>query len=408
MAIRFPIALRALEHRNYRLYFIGQLISLTGTWMQAVAQSWLVYRLTHSASMLGAVTFAGQIPTFFLASLGGTCADRFDRRRLLLVTQVAAMLLALGLGTLVLSERVQVWHIFLFAALLGVVNAFDMPVRHSFPVEMVGKSDLVNAIALNSAMFNTGRTVGPAVAGILVAGIGEGWCFMANAASFVAVIVCLTLMDTRSPGHGLERPSAISQIFEGFRYAVGTAPLRNLLVVLVINSIFGLLYGVLMPIFSDRILDGGVRGLGWLMASAGVGTLCGAITLAMRRSHEGLARWVSRTGYAYGIALILFASSRHFWLSALLLLPVGCFQMLQWSVANTLIQTMVPDDLRGRVMAIYSMTFVGGGPLGALLGGFLADHLGAPLAVGGSGVMCLLGAMFHSWSIRQGTPAPGV
>lgn len=399
----FPSALRALDHRNYRLYFLGQLISLTGTWMQAVAQSWLVYRLSLSPALLGSVTFAGQIPAFFLAPVGGACADRFDRRRLLLVTQVSAMLLALGLGFLVLSEKVQVWHIFIFAALLGVVNAFDMPARHSFPVEMVGKQDLVNAIALNSAMFNAARTVGPAVAGILVATVGEGWCFLLNAASFLAVIVCLSLMDTHSPmrTHS-SRPAA--EMVEGFRYAIGNAPLRGILFLLVINSVFGLIYGVLMPVFSDQILGGGPRGMGVLMASAGIGTLLGSIILATRRSPEGLGHWIPRAGYAYGIGLILFACSRHFWLSAALLVPVGGFLILQWAVSNTLIQTMIPDELRGRVMSIYIMTFMGGGPLGALLGGFLAERVGAPITVGLSGAICLLGAAFYARSFPSVEP----
>ncbi|MBF0499067.1 MAG: MFS transporter [Candidatus Riflebacteria bacterium] len=392
---------RALKHRNYRLYFIGQLASLTGTWMQNVAQSWLVYRLSHSPILLGAMTFANQIPAFLLAPIGGACADRFNKRYLLLVTQTAAMLLALGLGGLIFADLVKIPYLFVFTALLGIVNAFDMPTRHSFVIELVGKEDLANAIALNSAMFNSARTIGPAIAGILVATIGEGWCFLINAASFLAVIVALLFMDTKNLPRLATTRSALAEILDGFRFTVGNPPLRNMMTLLVVNSVFGLLYAVLMPIFSDKILDGGVRGLGMLMASAGIGTLFGSLMLATRRSAHGLERWISGSGWGYGAALVLFAWSKTFWLSAVFLFPIGFFQVVQWSASNTLIQAIIPDELRGRVMALYIMTFVGGGPLGALFGGWMANRIGAPLTVSVSGIACITGATLFALRFKM-------
>ena len=383
--------LRALRHRNFQLFFSGQLISLIGTWMQNVAQSWLVYRLTGSSLLLGSVGFASQIPVFLAAPLGGMAADRYPRQKLVIGTQTASLVLAFILAALTLSGRITVRDIFILAALLGVVNAFDIPARQAFLVEMVGREDLMNAIALNSSMFNGARIVGPAVAGILVAKIGEGWCFFANAVSYIAVIIGLILMKVEPRR---ERPTGppLAHILEGFRFVKNTAPIRALLLLLGLVSLVAMPYTVLMPIFADRILHGGARGLGILMGATGVGALLGALTLATRTGVQGLGRWVTFSCAGFAITLILFSFSRNFWLSTGLLIPVGFCMMLQMSSSNTLIQAMVPDNLRGRVMAVYSMMFMGMAPFGALFGGATADRLGAPIAVSMGAVACLGGA----------------
>jgi MFS family permease len=394
---RWQAAWRALRHRNFQLFFSGQLISLIGTWMQSVAQSWLVYRLTGSALLLGSVGFASQIPVFLFAPLGGITADRINRRHIVISTQMASMLLAFVLAALTLSHRVQVWHVFVLASLLGVVNAFDIPGRQSFLVEMVGKEDLMNAIALNSSMFNGARVIGPAIAGILVARIGEGWCFFANAVSYIAVIIGLLLMRVQSPVRAA-MASPLEHMMEGFRFVDRTAPIKALLLLLGLVSLVGMPYVVLMPIFADQILHGGARGLGILMGATGVGALFGALTLAFREGVKGLGRWVAWCCAGFGASLAVFALSHTFWLSVLLLLPVGYTMMLQMACSNTLIQVMVPDALRGRVMAVYSMMFMGMAPIGALLGGVLAEHLGAPRTVAIGGVACLLAA---GWFARH-------
>jgi MFS family permease len=385
--------MRALKHRNFQLFFSGQLISLTGTWMQTVAQSWLVYRLTGSSLLLGLVGFASQIPVFLMAPVGGMIADRVNRHRIVIATQTVSMFLALVLAALTLTHTVKVWHIFLLAALMGVVNAFDIPGRQSFLVDMVGREDLMNAIALNSSMFNGARVIGPAIAGILVAKIGEGWCFFANGISYIAVIVGLLLMKVACPGRS-KSDSPLADIIEGFHWVSHTGPIRALLLLLGLVSLVGMPYAVLMPVFADRILHGGARGLGILMGFTGIGALLGALTLALRTGVKGLGRLVSICCAGFGVSLIAFSFSQHFWLSAALLIPVGFFIMLQMACSNTLIQAMVPDALRGRVMALYSMMFMGMAPFGALLGGALADRLGAPITVATGGVASVAGAIW--------------
>jgi MFS family permease len=397
---RWQVAWRALRHRNFQLFFSGQLISLIGTWMQNVAQAWLVYRLTGSALLLGAVGFAGQIPVFLFAPLGGIAADRLNRRTIVIATQTASMLLAFILAGLTLYNIVQVWQIFVLAALLGLVNAFDIPGRQSFLVDMVGKEDLMNAIALNSSMFNGARVIGPAIAGILVAKIGEGWCFFANGVSYIAVIVGLLLMRVSVPVRAVGA-SPLEHMMEGFRFVNRTAPIRALLLLLGIVSLVGMPYVVLMPIFADQILHGGARGLGILMGATGVGALLGALTLAFREGVKGLGRWVGWCCAGFGLSLIVFALSRNFWLSVILLLPVGYTMMLQMACSNTLIQVMVPDALRGRVMAVYSMMFMGMAPIGALLGGAIAERLGAPVTVAIGGLASLLGAGWFAMQLPK-------
>ena len=390
---RWQAGVRALRHRTFQLFFSGQLISLIGTWMQSVAQSWLVYRLTGSALLLGSVGFASQIPVFLFAPLGGIAADRFNRRSIVIFTQIASMVLACILAVLTLTHEIdhRVWIIFVLAALLGVVNAFDIPGRQSFLVEMVGREDLMNAIALNSSMFNGARVVGPAIAGILVAKFGEGYCFFGNAVSYIAVIIGLLLMKVQDRVVA-SMASPLEHMMEGFRFVNRTEPIRALLLLLGLVSLVGMPYVVLMPIFADKVLHGGARGLGILMGATGVGALLGALTLAFREGVKGLGRWVAWCCAGFGASLVVFALSHRFWVSVILLLPVGYCMMLQMACSNTLIQVMVPDALRGRVMAVYSMMFMGMAPVGALLGGALAERLGAQVTVAIGGVASVAGA----------------
>ncbi len=368
--------------------------------MQSVAQAWLVYRMTKSALLLGSVGFASQIPVFLFAPLGGITADRVNRQRLVIVTQTCSMILAGILAWLTLSGRVHVWHIFLLAGLLGVVNAFDIPGRQSFLIDMVGKEDLMNAIALNSSMFNGARVVGPAVAGILVARIGEGWCFAANSLSYIAVLIGLLLMKVRSVPR-ISNRSPIEDIIEGFRWVNRTKIIRSLLFLIGLVSLVGMPYTVLMPVFADKILHGGARGLGILMGATGVGALFGALTLAAKTGIKGLGRWVTITCATLGISLFLFSFSTSFWLSAALLLPCGYSMMLQMACSNTLIQTIVPDRLRGRVMSLYSMMFMGMAPFGAFFGGALANRIGAPMTVAVGGIACVFGAIWFGRALPE-------
>ncbi|HPC95174.1 MAG TPA: MFS transporter [Sedimentisphaerales bacterium] len=394
-----PHVVRALRHRNYRLFFGGQLISLVGTWMQSVAQSWLVYRLTGSAALLGFVGFASQIPVFLLAPLGGSVADRHRRRHVLIATQTAAMLVAFVLAGLTLTGRVQVWHIVVLATFLGVINAVDIPTRQAFAVDIVGRDDLINAIALNSSMVNGARIVGPAVAGVLVASVGEGWCFLVNAVSFLAVIAGLLMMNMTARTSVPLPGSALGSILEGFRYVRRTRPVRALLLLLGLVSLMGMPYAVLMPVFADQILHGGPRGLGLLMGASGTGALIGALVLAARQGIRGLSHWIARAAAGFGVSLILFSLSRSFWLSAALLVPAGFSMMIEMAASNTMIQSLIPDVLRGRVMAVYSMMFMGMAPFGALLAGALAHRIGAPPTVMVGGAACIVGAALFRWHL---------
>src|SRR3984885_897090 len=385
---RLPVTLRALRHRNFQLFFGGQLISLVGTWMQSVAQGWLVYRLTGSSLLLGVVAFASQIPIFLLSPVGGTVADRYNRHRVVIATQTTSMVLAAILATLTLGHWITVWELIVLASSLGVVNAFDIPARQSFLVEMVGREDLMNAIALNSSMFNGARVVGPAIAGILVASIGEGWCFFANAVSFIAVIAGLLLMKI-APRKKEPHAGMAAHIVEGFQFAQRTTPVRNLLYLVGLISLAGVPYTVLMPIFADRILHGGAWVYGILMGAAGVGAVLGALTLASRTGVRGLGRIAAFTAAGFGASLVIFAFSRNFIFSLIILVPTGFTLMTQMACANTLIQAMVPDRLRGRMMALYSMMFMGMSPLGGLFSGLLADWIGAPWTVAIGGIACV-------------------
>jgi MFS family permease len=389
---RVPPMLRALRHRNFRLFFGGQLVSLVGTWMQTVAQSWLVYRLTDSALLLGVVGFASQIPVFVLAPFGGAVADRYSRHRVVVLAQTSMMALALILAGLTLTGLVEVWQVIALALLFGAANAFDIPARQAFIVDIVGKKDLLNAIALNSSMFNGARVVGPAVAGVLVARFGEGWCFFANGVSYLAVIGGLLSMSLDRRHRQDVDGTALERVIEGFRYARRTAPVRAILLLVALVSIVGMPYTVLMPVFADRILHSGARGLGILMGATGLGALLGALTLAARSGVQGLGRLIAMACAGFGISLTLFSLSRSFWPAAAFLVPAGFSMILQMASSNTLLQAMVPDHLRGRVMALYSMSFMGMAPFGALLSGAVAHGFGAPLTVGLGAGVCVVGA----------------
>jgi MFS family permease len=399
MAMTLPATLRTLRYRNLRLFFSGQGISLVGTWMQNVAQAWLVYRLTGSSVLLGLVSFASQIPVFLMAPVGGIVADRFRRHRVVIATQTASMLLALTLSVLTLTGTVRIWHIFVLAALLGVVNAFDIPARQAFIVDMVSRDDLMNVIALNSSMFNASRIIGPAVAGILVAGIGEGWCFFANGVSYIAVIIGLLFIRVAAHKPVQQPGSPLADVIAGFSFVLRSAPIHQLLILLGVVSLTGMPYAVLMPIFADQILHGGARGLGILMGASGVGALAGALLLASRRTVRGLGRWVALAAGGFGLSLVALAVSRSFWLSCALLLPTGFAMMVEMGSSNTLIQSMSPDHLRGRVMSVYSMMFMGMAPIGALLSGVAAGRWGAPVTVAAAGVICMLGAAAFSFRL---------
>ena len=394
-----PALLRALRHRNYRLFLSGQLVSLIGTWMQSVAESWLVYRLTGSAVLLGVVAFAGRAPVLLFSAVGGAAADRYSRYHIVIATQVASMCLAGLLAALTLTGTVQVWHLLAIAAGLGIVNAFDIPGRQAFVVQLVTREDLPNAIALNSMMFNGARVVGPAIAGVLVATVGEGWCFFANAVSYVAVIIGLMAIRVSPAKKPEQRPSALAQIVEGFRFVSGSPPIRALLLLLGLVSLMGAPYAVLMPIIADQSFQAGARGLGILMGAAGVGALIGALRLANRTTLRGYGRSVGVAATGLGLSLVAFSAAPYFWLAAGLLVPVGFAMMTQMAATNTLIQSMVPDALRGRVMAIYSMMFMGMAPVGALLAGVLAERLGAGATVALGGLFCAGGGLVLLWRL---------
>ncbi len=380
--------------------WIASVASNIGTWMQNVAQAWLVYRLTGSSLLLGVVGFAGQIPVFLLAPIGGLAADRWNRHRIVIGTQIVSMILACFLAILTLLHIVAVWEIVVLAALLGAVNAFDIPARQSFLIDMVGREDLMNAIALNSSMFNGARVIGPAIAGILVASIGEGWCFFANGVSFIAVIIGLLMIKVaphERAGHG----SMVEHIAEGFAFVRRTRPVRSLLLLVGIISLVGMPYLVLMPIFADQILHGGARALGLLMGATGFGAVMGALTLAARTGVKGLARIAGISAAGFGVFLIIFGASKFFWFSLIALVPVGFWMMLQMGCSNTLIQAMVPDRLRGRVMSLYSMMFMGMAPIGALFGGALADRLGVQVTVAIGGLASVAGAAWFWFQLPK-------
>ncbi len=391
-----PIA-QSLKHRNYRLFFIGQSISLVGTWMQLIAISWLVYDLTDSALLLGLVGFFGQVPAFFLTPFTGVFIDRWNRHRILVATQTLSMIQAFILAFLTLTGRINVWHVIFLSLGLGLINAFDMPARQAFVVEMVEKkSDLANAIALNSSMVNSARLIGPAVAGILVAAVGEGYCFLINGISFMSVIIALLAMRIKKVPKNKYSNNVVGDIKEGFRYAFGFVPIRSILLFLALVSLVGMPYTVLMPIFARDILNGGANFLGFLMGSAGVGALIGGTYLASRRTVLGLGRILTTATGIFGLSLIVFSVSKNLWLSLSMMLVSGLGMIIHIASVNTILQTITEDDKRGRVMSFFTMAFLGMMPFGNLMAGALANSIGAPNTVLISGGICILGTIIFS------------
>lgn len=390
----------ALRHRNFRLFVFGQIVSLVGTWMQNVAQSWLVYRLTHSELLLGTAWFCTQIPVFALGPLGGIASDRHSRHRIVLITQTLAMLQALALAALTLSGKVEVWHVLVLAGMLGTINAFDMPARQSMIIQMTSRQDLLSAIALNSAIFNAARVVGPGVAGLLVAGLGEGVCFLLNGVSFLAVIGGLLAMRL-PPFRAQNQESPWDHLMAGFRFAYRARPVRSLLLMMAAITIAGMPALVLMPFFADDIFHQGSRGLGFLMGAMGVGAVVGTLVLARRKGVAGLTTVMVYSAATLGACYLVFALSGSFYLSLAVMLPLGFSVMRQMASANTLIQTLIPDEYRGRVMALYSMTVVGLGPFGSLASGALADAIGPRPTVFAGGLLCLVSALVFSMNLTR-------
>jgi MFS family permease len=388
---------RALQHRNFQLFFAGQLVSLIGTWMQSTAQLWLVYRLTNSAALLGVFGFANQIPILLLASIGGYVGDRYNRHRGVIATQTAAMILAFVLAALTLSGAIHdargAGVIIFIAFLVGIVNAFDVPIRQAFLVQMVGKEDLPNAIALNSSIFNGARVVGPAVAGFAIAWIGEGWCFFLNGVSFLAVILALLAMRLTAVERKPSTESPLRSLMQGFHFAMSDLPIRSALLLLSWLSLLGLQYAVFLPIFASDIFHSGARGLGLLMSSAGVGAVLGALHFAARTEFKGLARWIAGTSAMCGIGLVLFSQSRVFWVSMAVLFVVGFSATVQMAATNTIVQSRVPDELRGRIMAVYATMFMGVQPIGSLLAGGVAKRIGAPYTLAIFGLLVMAGSL---------------
>jgi len=391
-------AWRALRHRNFRLFFSGQSISLIGTWMTRVATGWLVYRLTGSALLLGWIGFAGQIPTFLLAPFAGVWVDRLNRRNVLLWTQVLAAVQSLLLAGLTLSNRITVWEILCLSAFQGLINAFDMPGRQAFMVQMVeDRQDLGNAIALNSSMVNMARLVGPSLAGLVIGAFGEGYCFLIDGLSYLAVIASLALMRIQPmPARSGAAASMLAQLKEGWAYVSGFAPVRTILLLFALVSLMGMPYIVLMPIFAAQVLHGGPHTLGLLMGATGVGALVSAVSLALRKTVLGLGRMIPIAAATFGAGLVLFGFSHVMWLSVSLMLLTGFGMMQGMAASNTIIQTVVPEDRRGRVMSYYTMAFVGMAPFGSLLAGFLAHNLGAQHTVIITGSVVVLGAIWFA------------
>jgi MFS family permease len=386
--------LYSLRYRNYRLFFAGQSISLVGTWMQIVAISWLVYHLTNSALLLGLVGFFSQIPSFFLTPFTGVFVDRWNRHRILVITQTLSMIQAFALAFLTLTGTINILSIILLSLSLGLINAFDMPARQSFVIEMVEKKeDLPNAIALNSSLVNVARFIGPAVAGLLVAAVGEGFCFLINGISYVAVIIALLAMKVNKITKRVSINNIPKEIKEGFKYSFGFAPIRSILLLLGLVSLVGMPYTVLMPIFAKDILHGGAHTLGFLMAAAGIGALVGGIYLASRKSVLGLVKILTFATGIFGLGLIIFAFSKNLYFSLSMMLVSGFGMLLQIAASNTLLQTITEDDKRGRVMSFFTMAFMGMSPFGNLIAGAMADKIGAPNTVLISGVICIIGAI---------------
>jgi len=390
---------RALSHPNYRLYFVGQGISLIGTWMQRIALSWLIYRLGGSVLLLGVIGFISDLPAFFLSPFAGVFADRWDRRIMAIVIQVLAMLQAFILALLVLLKLIEVWHIAVLSMFLGLINAFDITTRQALVMDVVqDKNVLGNAIALNSSMVNGARLIGPSVAGVLIATMGEGVCFLANAASYLAGIIAFVLIKTKPRAVAEHDEMVFAKLREGFHYAMKSTPIASVLLLLALVSLMGMPYQVLMPVFAKDILHGGPHTLGFLVAASGIGALSGALYLASKNGINGIEKTIPSAAFLFGAGLIAFAVSRVFVVSTVIMLFTGCGMIVQMAASNTLIQTLVDDDKRGRIMSFYTMAFRGMVPFGSLLTGVLADKAGAPGALIIGGASCIAGSL---WFVKR-------
>ena len=391
---RFPTIFRSLRYRNYRLFFAGQSISLIGTWIQRIAMPWLVYDLTKSVVLLGVVGFVGQVPTFLLSPFAGVFTDRWNRYHILITTQILAMVQAAILTWLVINNSVEVWHIILLSGMLGCINAFDIPARQSFVIQMVEKKeDLGNAIALNSSIVNGARLLGPSVAGILIAATGEGICFLINTLSYIFVIWSLLLMNVIPTIKRSQPKDVLKEFKEGFRYTFGFIPIRYTILLMALVSLMGMPYTVLMPVFAKEILHGGSYTFGFLIGASGLGALSGALYLASRKSAASIVKIIPVAAFIFGTGLILFSFSRFFILSLLLMVITGLGMMLQMASSNTMLQTIVHDDMRGRVMSFYTMAFMGTAPFGSLLAGSAAKVIGVPYTILIGGIACIAGAL---------------
>ncbi|HAW58234.1 MAG TPA: MFS transporter [Bacteroidales bacterium] len=385
---------RSLHYRNFRLFFIGQSISLIGTWIQRIALPWLVYDLTKSAFLLGLIGFAGQIPMFFIAPFAGVLTDRLNRYQLLIATQVFAMLQAFILAFLVLSGQINVGLILILNILLGCINAFDTPVRQSFFIEIIDKKeDLPNAIALNSSMVNAARLLGPSIAGVLIAFTGEGICFLINAVSYIPVVTSLLMMRIPKKLQPRNSSHVFNEQKEGFTYTFGHKALKYIILLLALVSLMGMPYTVLMPVFAKEILHGGSHTFGFLMGASGLGALCGALYLASKKNVLGLGKLIAYSAALFGLSLLIFSFSRRFEFSIFLMIFIGLGMMLQMASSNTLLQTLSDDDKRGRVMSFYTMAYMGTAPFGSLLAGGLADIIGVAFTIGFGGICCIIGAV---------------
>ena len=395
-----PRLLRALRHRNYRLFFAGQSVSLIGTWVTRIATSWLVYRLTDSVLLLGLVGFFGQIPTLLFAPFTGVLVDRWDRHRILVVTQFLSTLQSFALAALALSGTITVTHILLLQGAQGVINAFDTPARQAFVVEMVDdRADLPNAIALNSSMVNGSRIIGPSIGGALIAAVGEGWCFLLDGISYIAVIASLLAMRVTPRPQRANANPLMHELREGVRYVTGSPPIRSALLLLTVVSTMGMPYTVLMPDLTARSLGGGSAMLGTLMTASGVGALGGAFYLASRSTVLGLGRAIAIASSAFGVALVALGLSRSYLLSLAVLPIVGAGFMITMASTNTVLQTIVEEHLRGRVMAFYTMAFLGTAPIGSLIAGVLADRIGVPNTIMLGGLACLAGGIWFAFRL---------
>ena len=391
---RFKIVFRSLQYRNYRLFFSGQSISLIGTWMQRIAMPWLVYHMTGSVLLLGVVGFAGQIPTLFLSPVAGVLTDRWSRYRVLLITQIVSLIQAGVLAWLCLAGVIQIWQIVLLSVILGCVNAFDVPARHSFVIDMVDKKeDLGNGIALNSLMFNGARLIGPSIAGVMLASTSEGVCFLFNAISYIFVIISLLMMKLHIKISKRKVEPILKELREGLRYTFGFAPIKHLLILLSISSLMGMSYSVLMPVFAKEVLHGGSHTYGFLMGAAGFGALLGALFLASRKSVLKLGRIVPASAIVFGAGLLGLSFSRIFPISLILMIFIGMGMMLQTAASNTILQTITDDDKRGRVMSFYTIAIMGTAPFGSLIAGGLARVIGTPWTIFTGGLATIIGAL---------------